>query len=208
MLSNRKSFTLVELAVVISIIGILAATTAGIVVSLTQLIVYLPREMRAKIIAHEIMETMIEGESQKRGMRYATVVKDASPIQFTYTFGYPGNTDKRNVRFEWDSAENKIYRSYTALGDVGDDPPPSYSSEEAIPYYARGDISVTGRASAPNTIFTYFKADGTLWTEGVDPLYNIKRIEININVKTGTGVFQFGESSFDATSGTEIRQYK
>lgn len=204
---KEDGFSTIELIATILIVLIIAAVTAGILASLMQLFVYLPREMKARTIASEAMEIMAEGEIGKRGMRYALEIQDASPAQFTYTFGYPGNTDRRNMRFRWDSTTNKIYRSYTAFGDPVLGPQPPYSAEDAVPYYATPEISIIGRPSSPNIIFTYFKQDGSAWNGGVDPLNTIGRVEINIAVSTGTGLFTNWQSSFETTSGVEIKRY-
>ncbi len=113
--TSRAGFSLIELIVTISVVAIIAGATTAIVAYITQLLIYTPREARARTIAHDIMETIIEGHTQKRGIRYATQVVDASSTQVTYTFGYPGNGDKRNMRFSFNS--NKIELSYTAFGD-------------------------------------------------------------------------------------------
>lgn len=207
---DNRGFSLIELIVVVSIVAILTAATAGIIISLMQLFIYSPREMRVKTIAHEAIETMAEGETAKRGMRYATQIQDASPTQFTYTFGYPGNADKRNMRFRWDSTQKKIYLSYTAFGDPINSPQPPYGTEELIPYYARGDISITEDPANPNTIFKYYKADGTQITGNPVPsaqLQDIRRVEMAIVARTGSGSFGAWQSSFRMTSNVEIKQY-
>lgn len=205
---DKKGFTVIELIITIVLIAIIAGVTSGIVINLMQLLIYLPREMKARSIAHEVMDIMDGGETQRRGLRYAVEVKDASPTQFTYTFGYPGNTDKRNMRFRWDGNSKKIYRSYTAFGsNLTTLPQPPYSAEELIPYYASNEISINGRPTSPNTIFSYFKADGSPWLGGTEPYYTIRRVEINIRVTTGTGLFSNWDSSFETTSSIEIKQY-
>lgn len=204
---RRDGATLVELIVTMSVVAIIAAATAGIVVYLMQLFIYLPRQMRARDAAHEVIEAMIEGEASKRGMRYAMRVQDASSTQFTCTFGYPANTDKRNMRFRFYG--NKIYRSYTAFGDPVNGPQPPYGQEEIIPYYAAGDISISGETSNPNVIFTYFTASGSQLADPVPPaqLNTIRRVEIGIVVNTGTGLFQNWDGSFATTSGVDIKEY-
>src|SRR3989338_5404810 len=89
---NRKAFTLIELIVTVSIVAIMAAVMAGVVIYVTQLFVYLPREMKVKTIANEIIETVTEGESQKRGLRCSVQIQSASANQVDYAFGYPGSS--------------------------------------------------------------------------------------------------------------------
>ncbi len=202
---KNSGSTLIELIVTITIVSILAAVSAGIIISVMQALVYLPREMKTRSVAAEIIDIMIDGQPQIRGARYAMQVQDASATQFTYTFGYPGNTEKRNIRLQLNSG--KIYRYYTAFGDPINGPQPPYSSAELIPYYAGADVSISGQPGSPNTVFTYFKQNGSAWVSGVDPLNAIRRIEINMLVKTGTGLFALWEGSFRTTADIEIRQY-
>ncbi len=207
-LFGKRGATLMELIMAMVIIAIISGVTAGIIVSLMQLFVYLPKEIKTRDIAHEVMDIMIEGESQRRGMRYAVNVQVASPTQFSYTFGYPSDSDRRNMRFRWDSTGKKIYRSYTAFGvPLGGTPPP-YGAEETIPYYARGDVSINGTGSPGSEyVFRYYKADGTQWVSGIDPLTTIRRVDMDLTVTTGTGVFTKWDSSFKTTSSVEIKQY-
>lgn len=204
-MNNKNGATLIELIITITIVSILAAVSAGIIISVMQMFIYLPREMTARSVAAEAVDIMIDGQSLERGMRYAVQVQDASPTQFVYTFGYPGNADKKNIKFQL--SDGKIYRYSTVFGDPITGPPASYGPAEIIPYYAQGDISISGPSGNPGTIFTYFKQGGSPWVSGVDSLNDIKRVDITIVVKTGSGLFENWESSFQTTSGTEIDQY-
>ncbi len=196
-----------ELIVTISVISIIAAASAGIIIYLLQLFIYLPRQTTARRVVHEVIDIMTEGESSRRGMRYAAQIQEASSTQFRYIFGYPGNADKRSMRLRLD--QSKIRRSYTAFGDPVTGPGSSYGGEEVVPYYAAGSISVAGSQSNPNRIFTYFTADGAQLPDPVptDQLSTIGRVKIDITATTGTGLFQNWDSSFATTSGVEIREY-
>lgn len=194
--------------VTITVIAILAGATTGIVIYIAQILIYTPREARARAIAHDIMETIIEGEAEKRGIRYAKEMLEASSTQVTYMFGYPGNNDERNMRFSFSS--NKISRSYTAFGDPISGPPSSYTQPpELVPYYAAGDISISGYPASPNVIFKYYNASGALLADPVpaNQLNTIRRIEVYVTVTTGMGEFSRWEGSFKTTSSVEIKQY-
>ena len=204
-MNSKNGATLIELVITMTIVSILAAVSAGIIISVIQMFVYLPREMKTRSVAAEAIDIMIDGQPLQRGMRYAAKVQDASTTQFTYTFGYPGNTDKKNVRFQLNNG--KIYRYSTVFGDPVNGPPASYGPAELIPYYAGPDISISGPSGDPGTIFTYFKQDGSAWVSGVDPLNAIKRVDITIVVKTGSGLFEKWETSFRTTSGVEVDQF-
>lgn len=207
---DKRGATLIELIITTAIIAIIAAVSSGIIIILIQLFIYLPREMKTKMIAHDVMEVMTEGEPDIRGVRYSVQVVDASSTQFTYSFGYPGNTDKRTVRLEYDSGAKKIYRSYSAFGaNLGTGPaaPPYPATKTVVPYYAAGDITITGVLAAPNSVFTYYKQDGLSWTSGFDDLSEIRCVEIAMVVVTGSGSFGDSQRSFQTTSGADVKQY-
>lgn len=200
---HRRGFSLVELIVTVTIIAIMAAVSAGIVIAVVQLSIYMPATMKARMVAQEAVGVMIEGTKDLPGIRFATGVVDASDDQFTYTCGYPANNDKRNVRFL--SSGNKIYRSYTGYGDPVSGPQGPYSSNEKIPYYAGGDVSITPY-SQPG-IFSYYKEDGSVWSTGVDPLNQIARVDIRMEVKVGSGFFSSMGSTFTVVTGIDIKRY-
>jgi prepilin-type N-terminal cleavage/methylation domain-containing protein len=205
MARRPSGFALIELIVTFVIVSVLAALSAGVVVMVFQMFIFLPSELKTRTIAQEAISAMVDGEPAKRGMRYSAAILDASATQFTYTFGYPSNSEKRNMRFQLTG--NKIYRSYTAFGSGVDEPEAPYSTPEPVPYHTTSDMSVTGPAGDTGTIFTYFKSDGSAWVSGTDPLTAISRIEIKMTVRTGTGAFQSGQSSFSAATSVEIKNY-
>jgi hypothetical protein len=131
---NSKGAALIEIVTTMLIIVIISGLTAGIIISMMQLFVYLPRDMRVRSGVQEAIDIMFDGQQGLQGIRYATAVIDASPAQFTYTFGYPANTDKRNVRFSWSDDTNRITRSNTAFGDPVTGPQPPYINAVTIPY--------------------------------------------------------------------------
>jgi hypothetical protein len=195
---GAKGATLIEAIVTMLVVVILAAVSSGVIVSLAGMFVYIPRDMTLRTVGQEIVEAMVEGVPSKSGMRYAAEVKDASGAQFSYTFGYPGNSDKRNMRFAL--SNGRIYRYYTGYGDPVTGPGEPYGHGEAIPDYITPDVVITGPGAALSTVFTYFKADGSEWVSGTDALNTIRRIDISIAVTSGNSVY-------NTTSSVDIKQY-
>ncbi|MDP3789401.1 MAG: type II secretion system protein, partial [Candidatus Omnitrophota bacterium] len=72
---DRKGFSLIELVVTSSVIAIIAVVTSGIVITLMQLLIYIPSEMKAVSIANEVIRTVLEGEPARHGMRYAAQIQ-------------------------------------------------------------------------------------------------------------------------------------
>lgn len=215
-IENKKNdgFTVIELMVSITVIGILAAISAGIIISVTQLFVYLPKEMKAKIAAREIINIIVAGTDEarsdgiivKNGLTGCIRIIDASPQQVTYTVGYPSGADQRNLRIRFENG--KLYRSYSVLGSFNAPPAYVYGNESAVPYYAiSSDMTVSGAGSGGDEIFAYSKKDGTAWVAGIDPLTAIERIDITIDVKTGTGAFTSWGGRSIKRAAVNINQY-
>lgn len=201
---RAKGFTLVELIVTVTILAVMAGTTAGIVLSLLQMVVYLPKETRARLVAQEALYSFIEGDRGVMGLRYANMILAANSTSVSYRVGYPYSGDIRDVELALNGA--KPQRRYTDLGSAGSG---SYGSWETVPYYITPDINITGLSSG--AIFSYFKSDGTAWTASGTPptnLHEIRRVDIGITVTTGAGLFKDWEASFRALSGVDIKQYR
>jgi len=211
----RRAFSLTELIIAIAIMAILAAVSFGLIVSTYQFLIFMPNQLNLLSAANEIIDTIIEGAAEGRpdedpeyfvrnGLRYSVEIKDASGSQLTYIIGYPTNADKRMIRFK--SVDNKVYKSYTDLGaDLGT--PPSYDdadlNSQVVPNDAAG-VSVSGPEGSPSQIFTYYKAEGSGWEPLLDKLCDIRRVEINITVKVGSGK---SINIYKAASGVDVRQY-
>ena len=158
-----KGFTLVELIMTISLLGIMAAVSGSMIVSLMQMSVYAPRQTKAREVAQEALDVMIEGDSRVRGMRFSNKVVEATDGAFTYEYGYPTYSEKRKVRLSWDGS--KLYSQYSDYGDMvtglGD-----FGPNEVIPYIATGDIQIKQRvvSGSARPIFKYYKQNGGAWT--------------------------------------------
>ncbi|HOX55155.1 MAG TPA: hypothetical protein PLC32_06895 [Candidatus Omnitrophota bacterium] len=197
---KNKGFTLIELIILVLVVAILGATIVGSIIFFVQMFVYSPRQLDTQKIANEMVFTIMEGNKDTRGIRYTRKVIDASAMQFSYTYGYPTSAEQLSVRFRWNALDKHIYRSTSTNGGV------SWSAETAIPYYISPSVTVDGR-NASAVIFSYKKADGTDWVSGTDPVTEIRRVIMSINVKTGTGAFGAQEGSLDTTTGVEIKGF-
>ncbi len=197
---NPRGFTIVELAVTTLIVAIIGLTMAGSIIFFVQLFMYSYRQLDTQKIAQELMDTMIEGTPDIRGIRYARTVIDASSTQFTYTYGYPTPADQLSVRFRL-QRDGRVYHVYrrTRPGTGG-----TWSTAALVPYYVTSGVTVIGRSS-PQVIFTYRQAGDVPWTGGSTSL--IRRVIINIRVQTGSGAFNAWQGSFDLASSVEIKGF-
>lgn len=186
-------------SIVIAVIGV---TLVGVIIFFVQLFIFSPRQLDTQKIGLELEDIMLEGNQAVRGIRFTRSVIDASSAQFSYLYGYPAPTDGQAVRFRWNPADKKIYRSTSADQGL------TWSAEEIIPYYLANNtsISIDGKDTA-GVIFTYKKADDTNWVSGTDPLTGIRRIIISISVQTAGGQFGGLQGSSSVTAGTEIKGF-
>lgn len=187
---DKKGFTLIELITTALIISILAAVTGGIVATLLPLFVYLPNEIKSRMVSDDIARQVIEGRPGSRGLRYASSITTAQNNVLAYVVGYPSTTDKYTVTFTYDTTADKIYVKINS------------GSNAAVPYYAASGITVT---CPSNIFFKYYTAAGAVWTAGGSDTYNIGRVEITYTVAgSGSGSTQ---GSYTTTTGTNIKQY-
>ncbi len=68
---GRAGFTMVELVIVIALIGILASAFVGVLVPMMNFFFYYPESSRVNSAAADLMEIILEGDDQARGLRYA-----------------------------------------------------------------------------------------------------------------------------------------
>lgn len=198
---SLKGVTLVELIMLIAIVAIIGAISAGAIIPFVQIFLYSPRQLDTQNIAGELTQTMLEGNSSIRGMRYARTILDASDIQFSYTYGYPTASDQLSVRYRWNAADSHIYQSTSTDGGS------SWSTEVEIPYHIAPSITIDG-TQTPGVIFTYKKAADADWVLGSDDLADIRRVVIAITVKSGTGNFTgASEGSLNSLGSAEIKGF-
>ena len=100
---NKKGFTLIEFIMGMAIIMIIAAVTAGILISLLYLVIYIPQRIQARTLAQQAMDDLIEGGNPTTD---GTIVRGARStqkwmpgynydwfrVQFNYDYGYPMRT--------------------------------------------------------------------------------------------------------------------
>jgi hypothetical protein len=191
--ADKKAVTLIELVMAISTISIIALAVGSVIIYLWQEFLYLPKQLTVRQVGQAVLDDIIEGVEATRGLRVARSITTATASQISYLYGYPASSDEHTVSLRWASADKRFYRSI----DGG--------AETAIPYYSVS-TKVAGMTT-PTAVFTYYKSDGTAWTSGADPLNQIKRIQVDVKITTGTGSFAGYEGSLNMSSGIEIKQY-
>src|SRR3989339_762324 len=83
-LTRRKGYTLVELTLVIVLLGIIASLGAAFFVPIVRLYFFTPTELRNEYVANRIVETIIEGDSEIKGLR---IIKNIVSASITWNSG-------------------------------------------------------------------------------------------------------------------------
>ena len=155
---KRQGYTLIELIVVIVIVAAIAVLGVSLFYFFTDVFFIVPGEINVDIIVNNIFSTMIEGDDEAKGLRYAETIDTIEDNRVVFT-----NEDGQSVEFK--ILDSKLKRSI----DDGD--------EENVPYYIPDDISITGE---DGTLFTYLdSAEAETGTAG-----DVRRIVIRINAAT------------------------
>ena len=209
---KKNGFSIIELIVAITIIGIISLLTSGIIISTVQTLFYTPMGGSSNFstpalfesfrTGEDIVKAMVDGSDGIPGIRYATRIVDTggSPTldQLTFEVGYPTSNDKRLVRFIYlfplissppSPSAYVIYRAVTPLGDLNVSHLPTDTNQMTkIPYYTtkiEGCIALGGGLYM-NRFFRYWQGTGgqTLWQTG--SLSNINRVEISFIINNST----------------------
>jgi hypothetical protein len=148
------------------------------------------------VVGQGVTDSILDGEAEDRGtgLKYAARVKEAAYDYVVYEYGYPKAVSE--VKYRWSDTANKIYRSTRTPGQT------TWSAEKAIPKYITEDVNVKKRGSY---LFTYKKKDDTSdWIPGTDKIKDIGRVQVNMEVTKGAGLFSRFESKLDITSSAKV----
>lgn len=182
-----KSFTLIELVMVIAIITILSVSGAWLMSGFIQNSVFMPNQINMDMLASDAIGIMVDGDNQAKGLRFSRQITNAQPYQVNFI-----DQDAKTVYYRLDtgSVPNKLYRSINA------------GAEASIPYYASGSgIAINGIGGK---LFTYYDANESITTNAT----NVRRIEIGLITKTGTGSYTDWEGQSQQNSSVTVDKFQ
>ncbi len=217
--ASRTGLTLVELVIVISITGILAAATPPLVFQGVRSFVFLPKAQTVNQVAMEVLHAMVEGSSSTlsgssgqmiRGLRSAG--RQASPAEsavwlaedarvgFLLLNDPSSTTDNQYVLLRLDGESVK-----RSLSTTKPSPCPGFAigSEEVLPYYAATTVRIL---TSGNPLFRYYDQTGAvLAAPGCASTASIRRVDIALLAQTGTGSVDQGDARVDVKSSVAVR---
>lgn len=185
---NRRSFTLIELVMVMVILGITAAAGAVFFAPMMKLYFFTPSQSAAQQGGNLIKDNIIEGNASGKGLRVIKNITAATATSISYI-----DADERAVSITWNGTTYKFSR--TTPGGTS-----------LLPLENPGsDIKVDGQASG--ILFRYFDSSQNELSSPVATPANIARIELNWVVFIGTGSIDNYEGRFLVNSGIHIKQF-
>jgi len=182
---RRVGFTFIELTTAIAIIGIISAAGASLMLFLAQNSIFIPNKLNVEMLGHDLLEIMIEGYQQAKGLRFSTAVATAANNNIKFQ-----NADGKTVEFFWDSGNKKIYISI------------NNGARAVIPYYLPDGIYIEQKDSNP--IFTYYDVNEFATSNPTA----VRRVKIEFRVRSGSGNYQDWQSQLDFASSITVRRFQ
>ena len=193
-----RGFTIIELVTVIVIASILGSAFVSLLIPQVNLFFFLPQRIRVQAAASDLLNIVIEGDNQARGLRYAAPTTTSSAItaananSLTYTYRGADLANHTAV-LTYNSANHKVTRTV----DSG--------LAKNIPYYATSNSDILIDPAEAN-FFRYYNFSGVELT-GSFPVQNIYRTDIPVKVSSGSGKVRESEGNIIMKAGVEIKHY-
>lgn len=184
-MESNKGFTLVEAIMTMVIIAVIALTSAGLLIYFAQNMIFIPKKLSVDMVGGDILDMMVEGDTQAKGLRFATEIVTAKKRRVKFT-----DPDGKIVRFRVNKDNKKAYRKIDG-------------TETVIPYYFPAGMKVKGKN---NIVFKYYDSDENLLATPVADPSSIRRIEMTLIVKTGTGKYEDWEGKIQLGTSVFVRQ--
>lgn len=214
---QKAGWTIIELIVVLTVAGILASAFTMTMVPLFNVIFNFPQTTRVQNAAADLLQIIVEGDSQAKGLRYtgpscvvggaggggsmitvASASGDVATLEYNYgdsEYCGSGARISHTVVLTYDRSLGTVTRAIDGGTAVN------------IPSYVSSSSDVSFSVSGGGTdLFHYFDSAGT--DLGAAPtVTDIARVDIDVIASSGTGTVQFNSTQIRLKTGVEIKRY-
>jgi len=163
---NDKGFTFIELIMTILIVGILSTAGVFLLTYLAQNSAKVPSQLNMDMVAVELLDTMIEGDVQAKGIRFAQSITAIAQTQLNFV-----NQDGQAIQYRLSG--DKIYRKIDS------------QPEGVIPYYASSGVFVYGDSGR---VFRFYDANGVEINPVSGDPQDVRRVGVTVIAQTTSGV--------------------
>ena len=204
----QRGVTIMEVVIVITVTAILASAFSSVMVPMMNLYFYFPESSRVNNAAVDLLDILIEGDKNARGLRFAgqpcaipiggsSTITTATASTLTYYYSLSENCGTDGFSFNsvdlvYDSDAHIVTRSING------------GPAEAIPYYATSDSGIHFDPPDSTDFFRYYDAAGT---ELLANQTDAERVDITVTATSGSGRVEHDAGQISLKSGVEIKRY-
>ncbi|MFH1504328.1 MAG: type II secretion system protein [Candidatus Omnitrophota bacterium] len=156
---QKKGFTIIEVVVTISIIGILAGAGTWILVFFAENVFSLPNNLNINMTVSDTLEIICEGDETSGGLRFSKEVLASAPNQVIFI-------DQADNAVEIKLLSNKVWREVNTAGF------------QKVPYYIPDSLNINETGIE---MFEYYDEYGNI--TGIAS--EVKRVQIHITADMG-----------------------
>jgi len=182
---NKKGFSLVEMAMVITILAIVFAVSSSMVIFVVQDLIYSSNVLNMDMLANAALDEISYGDNLAGGLAFSQQITASAVNSVTFT-----DQSGRTVIITLNTGTNKITRTINAVAD-----------NNFLYYGARSGINfVVGKNGQ---MFTYYDSTDTTTATAA----NVRRVEINFIVRSGAGNFTNWQGSVERSSSVSTPKF-
>ncbi len=185
-MKQSRGFSLIELTIIIAIVGVLAAVGASVAIFAVQGAVYAPHALNMEMLAEDAINKITDGDGLAKVIRFSRQIAAVATNSETFV-----DQDEKTVVITLNTGTNKLSRTINAVSDAN-----------FLYYQASSDIAITtGRNGA---LFLYY--DANEFATAVPA--NVRRIEVNLIAKTGSGSFGSWQGQAEESSSIRVPKFQ
>lgn len=187
---TKRSFTLIELIMAISIIAILAVSGAWLMINTVRNSVFIPNQLNMDKLVKDALDIMVEGNAIRNssnvvlsgasGLRFSKAITAAAANDLTFT--NQDGASGTSIRYYFSS--NILHRTIGAV-------------DAAMPSYIDNSTGIINMSGNGGILFTYYDASGNLLASPVSAgnLLLVRSIKINLIANPTTGGYNTWQGS-------------